>query len=173
MNETMQTILQRCSVRKFSDRPIPEEVLDQILLAGTYAASGMNRQGGKIVVLRNPEEIAALERMNAAFFHRPGTHPFYGAGVVCVVLEEAGIPTAVEDGSLVIGNMMLAASSLGVGSCWIHRAREEFSAPEGKELLKAWGLEGNYIGVGHCILGYPEEPAVQSKPRKPDWIVKR
>ena len=132
----------------------------------------MGRQSPKIVVLQNPEDIAALERMNAAVLGNPDAHPFYGAPTVCVVLAEAGAFTNVEDGSLVIGNLMLAAWSLGVGSCWIHRAKEEFASPEGKALLKKWGVEGDYIGVGHCILGYPTGEYRPAKPRKNDYILR-
>ena len=89
-----------------------------------------------------------------------------------VALADAKAGTAVEDGSLVLGNLMNAAHALGVGSCWIHRAREEFASGEGKALLKRWGIEGDWVGVGHCILGYAAEPAAPAKPRKADYIVR-
>ena len=153
MNEILKAMEERRSCRSFLPEQRKEGDLEQILRAGTFAATGMGRQSPKIVVLQNPEDIAALERMNAAVLGNPDAHPFYGAPTVCVVLAEAGAFTNVEDGSLVIGNLMLAAWSLGVGSCWIPRAKEEFASPEGKALLKKWGVEGDYIGVGHCILG--------------------
>ena len=98
--------------------------------------------------------------------------PFYGAPTVLVVLAAKDRPTCVEDGSLVMGNLMNAAYAVGVGSCWIHRAREVFDSPEGKALLKKWGIEGDYVGVGHCILGYPADGAApEAKPRKEDYVV--
>ena len=110
--------------------------------------------------------------MNAAVLGNPDSHPFYGAPTVLVVLADAKAGTAVEDGSLVLGNLMNAAHALGVGSCWIHRAREEFASGAGKALLKRWGIEGDWVGVGHCILGYAAEPAAPAKPRKADYIVR-
>ena len=110
--------------------------------------------------------------MNAAVLGNPTADPFYGAPTIVVVLADTGASTAVEDGSLVMGNLLLVASSLGVGSCWIHRAHEEFESAEGKALLKKWGLTGSYRGVGHCALGYPAAAAAAPKPRKADYIVR-
>ena len=171
MNEAMENMLTRRSCRKYLDKPVPEDLLEQVLLAGAYAPSAMNRQPGKVVVLRDPEEIRELEQWNSeiAGGGRVGTHMFYGAPVVLVVLAKR-YSTSVEDGSLILGNLMLAAHSLGLGSCWIHRAREEFDSPRGKELLKKWGVEGDYIGVGHCILGYPAAAPAAPKPRKADYV---
>ena len=172
MNEAMENILTRRSCREYLDKPVPQALLEQILLAGAYAASAMGRQPGKVVVLRNPEEIRELETWNAEIAGWNGTHTFYGAPVVLVVLVK-NYPTAVEDGSLILGNLMLAAHSLGLGSCWIHRARQEFDSPRGKELLKKWGVEGDYIGVGHCIVGYPAGEAPKAKDRTPDFAIWR
>lgn len=172
MNETLQTLTQRRSCRAFTDRQVEEDVLQQILTAGSYAANGRGGQSARIVALQDPAEIAALERMNAGVLGQPDAHPFFGAPTVCVILAAAGASTAVEDGALVIGNLMNAAWSLGVGSCWIHRAREEFATPEGKALLKKWGIAGDYIGVGHCILGYPAKPFAPAAPRKENYIVR-
>ena len=96
--------------------------------------------------------------------------PFYGAPVVLIVLANKSVPTYVYDGSLVMGNLMLAAHALGVGSCWIHRAKQEFERPEGKEILKSLGIEGDYEGIGHCILGYPKGEYPKAAPRKKDWV---
>lgn len=172
MNEVLSCLETRRSVRKFLPKQIEADTLDTILRAGTYAATGMGRQAPKIIVLQKPEDIAELERMNAAVMGNPEAKPFYGAPTVCLVLTDPNIRTCVEDGSLVIGNLMNAAHALGVGSCWIHRAREEFDSPEGKALLRRWGVDERYIGVGHCILGYAAEPAAPAKPRKADYIVK-
>lgn len=172
MNSVVQAMIDRRSIKCYESRQLPEELLEQILQAGIHAATGMGAQSPCIVVLQDPEAIRALERMNAAIMGAPEAHPFYGAPTVLVVLANADIRTAVYDGSLVIGNMLLAASALGLGGCWIHRAKEEFESDEGKALLKAWGLEGNYIGVGHCIVGYPAAGPSPAKPRKENYIIR-
>ena len=169
MNETMQTILSRRSCRKYKTEQISDSDLEQILLAGTYAASGMGRQAAKIVVVQDPETIAQLRRMNAEIMG-VSTDPFYGAPPVCVILADTDTYTWVEDGSLVLGNMMLAAEAVGAASCWINRARQEFDSPEGKELLKKWGIPERFRGVGHCILGYSAEEPAPASPRKADFI---
>lgn len=172
MNEFIRTLCDRRSCRSYRPTQLREEELADILRAGTYAASGMGRQSAKIVVLQDPKDIARLERMNAEVLGKPDAHPFYGAPTVGLVLARADVHTAVEDGSLVMGNLMAAAYSLGVGSCWIHRAREEFDSPEGKALLKEWGIDGDWIGVGHCILGYPQGELHPPVERKPDFVVR-
>ncbi len=172
MNEVLKCLQERRSCRSFLQKQLDEETLEAILTAGTFAASGRGRQAAKIVVLQKPEEIATLERMNAALLGAPDAHPFFGAPTVCVVLADAEVNTAVEDGALVIGNLMTAAWSLGVGSCWVHRAREEFASDEGKKLLEQWGIEGNYIGVGHCVLGYPTGEFRPAAPRKANYVTR-
>lgn len=172
MNEILKCMQERRSCRSFLPKQLDEKTLDAILTAGTYAASGRGRQAAKIIVLQRPEDIAALERMNAAVLGAPESHPFFGAPTVCVVLADAEVNTAVEDGALVIGNLMTAAWSLGVGSCWVHRAREEFASDEGKKLLEQWGVEGNYIGVGHCVLGYPTGEFRPAAPRKANYVTR-
>ena len=172
MNEVIKCLTVRRSCRKFLKRQLDEKDLEQILLAGTYAPTGRNRQAPKILVLQKPEDIAALERMNAAILGAPEATPFFGAPTVLVVLTNPEVNTCVEDGALVLGNLMNAAHSLGVGSCWIHRAREEFDSEEGKALLKKWGVTGEWRGVGHCILGYPDGPLPEAAPRKSDYVVR-
>lgn len=172
MNEVIKCLTERRSCRKFLKRQLDEKDLEQILLAGTYAPTGRNRQAPKILVLQKPEDIAALERMNAAILGAPEATPFFGAPTVLVVLTNPEVNTCVEDGALVLGNLMNAAHSLGVGSCWIHRAREEFDSEEGKTLLKKWGVTGEWRGVGHCILGYPDGPLPEAAPRKSDYVVR-
>lgn len=172
MNETLTTILTRRSCRSYQDRPIPEDILDQVLLAGTYAPNGRGRQPGKIVVVRDKETIRYLEQLNAQVLGDPEARPFYGAPVVLVVLADRNVFTPVEDGSLVLGNLFLAAHSLGLGTCWIHRARQVFDSPEGKALLKKWGVSEDYMGIGHCIIGYPEGEMRPAAERKADFIVK-
>ena len=172
MNEVLKCLEERKSCRSYRPEQVKEEDLQAILRAGTYAATGMGKQSPKIIVLQKPEDIAELERMNAAVMGKADGHPFYGAPTVCVILADAEMFTAIEDGSCVIDNMLNAAWSLGVGSCWIHRARQEFDSDEGKALLKKWGVEGNYIGVGHCILGYPTGEYRPKAERKSDYIVR-
>jgi len=172
MNVIIQAIKTRRSCRSFRSEQLREEDLAQILDAGTWAASGMGRQPAVMVAVQDPETRETLRRMNAAVLGNPTADPFYGAPTIVVVLADTGASTAVEDGSLVMGNLLLAASSLGVGSCWIHRAHEEFESAEGKALLKKWGLTGSYRGVGHCALGYPAAAAAAPKPRKADYIVR-
>lgn len=165
-----EDLLTRRSVRKYSDRPVVDEKLDKVLTAGLYAPTGMNNQAPVMVAVRDKETRDKLSRMNAAVMGASGD-PFYGAPCVIVVLSDPERMTWVEDGSLVLGNLMNAAHSLGLGSCWIHRAKECFDTPEGKALLRAWGVPENYRGVGNCILGYAaEEP--EAKPRKSGRIIK-
>lgn len=165
-----EDLLTRRSVRKYSDRPVEDEKLDKVLTAGLYAPTGMNNQLPVLVAVRDKATRDKLSRMNAAVMGASGD-PFYGAPCVIVVLSDPERMTWVEDGSLVLGNLMNAAHSLGLGSCWIHRAKECFDTPEGKELLRAWGVPENYRGVGNCILGYAaEEP--EAKPRKSGRIIK-
>ena len=165
-----EDLLTRRSVRKYSDRPVEEEKLDKVLTAGLYAPTGMNNQAPVMVAVQDKETRDRLSRMNAAVMGASGD-PFYGAPCVIVVLSDPERMTWVEDGSLVLGNLMNAAHSLGLGSCWIHRAKECFDTPEGKALLRAWGVPESYRGVGNCILGYAaEEP--EAKPRKSGRIIK-
>ena len=172
MNNVVQAMVDRRSIKRFDAQQVPEELLEQILCAGIHAPTGMGKQSPVIVVLQDPEVIAALERMNAKIMGMEGTHPFYGAPTVLVVLANADIHTAIYDGSLVMGNLLLAASALGLGGCWIHRTKEEFESEEGKALLQSWGLSGNYIGIGHCVLGYAAADPAPAKPRKAEYIIR-
>ena len=170
-NETLDTIRSRRSCRSYLPTQITEEELSAVLEAGTYAASAMGRQSARILVVQDPADRALLTRMNAAVMGTD-SDPMYGAPTILVVLADANARNAVQDGSLVMGNLMLAAASLGLGSCWINRAREMFDTPEGKALLRRWGVEGDWIGVGNCILGYPDGDIPAPKPRKQDYIVR-
>ena len=159
MNDVLRAIQSRRSVRSFKSDPVPQEILDQIIEAGLYAPSGMGRQPAIILQITDPQVRDRLSRLTGEIMGREGD-PFYGAPAVLVVLADRSVPTYLYDGSLVMGNLMLAAHSLGVSSCWVHRAKEEFDRPEGKELLASLGIQGDYEGIGHCILGYAagEEP---------------
>ena len=169
MNEVLNAIRTRRSVRRYKPDPIPADVLKRIAEAGTWAATGMNRQRPLILVVTDRALRDRLSAMNAAILHTD-TDPFYGAPVVLVVLASKAVPTRVCDGSLVMGNLMLAAHAEGVASCWINRAREEFESEEGKAILKELGIEGDWEGVGHCILGYADGELPAPAPRKPDYV---
>ena len=125
-----------------------------------------------MVVVQDPETIAHMSAINAEIMGKPGTDPFFGAPTVVVVLADGTQANWIQDGSLVMGNLMTAAAATGIGSCWINRAMEFFDRPEGKALLAKWGLPETYRGVGNCILGYPDGPAPAAKPRKEGWILR-
>lgn len=153
MNEVIEAIKTRRSVKSYKPDMVPEDVLERIIEAGTYAASGMNRQAPIILAVTDKKLRDQLSEMNRKIMGSQAD-PFYGAPVVLVVLADRSIPTYLYDGSLVMGNLMLAAHAEGLGSCWIHRAKEEFETQWGKELLKSLGIEDEYEGIGHCALGY-------------------
>lgn len=169
MNAVIENMISRRSVKAYKPDMVPMELIEEVVKAGTYAPTGMNMQSPVIVAVVNKEVRDRLSRMNASIMGT-SSDPFYGAPVVLVVLADKNRPTAVYDGTLVMGNMLNAAHSLGLGSCWIHRAKEEFDSEEGKALLKECGLEGEYIGIGHCILGYPATELPAAKPRKADYV---
>ncbi|MBP3387696.1 MAG: nitroreductase [Clostridia bacterium] len=170
MNEVINSIIKRRSVKKFKDEMIPRETLEKILVAGTYAPTGMNRQSPIMVCITNKEIRDRLSKLNASIMGRDGIDPFYGAPVVVIVLADTSVRTYKYDGSLVMGNLMLAADSLGIGSCWIHRAKEEFETEEGKQILKDLGIEGEYEGIGNCILGYIDGDYPEVRPRKDGYV---
>ena len=169
-NQTLKTLEDRRSIRKYKADQVEEEALEAILRAGTYAATGRNLQSPIIVVLQDKNTIEQLRKMNAEIMGDYALDPFYGAPTVAVVLADKNVRTYVEDGSLVIGNMMNAAYSVGVDSCWIHRAREEFESEAGKMLLAKWGIEGDYVGIGHLILGYRDCEYPEKRPRKDNYV---
>lgn len=170
MNDVIKNILSRRSVRKYKEDMLPKEIIEQIVEAGTYAPSGMNRQSPIILAITNKEARDKLSRINAKIMgDGEEVDPFYGAPVVLVVLADKKVPTYIYDGSVVMENLMLAAKSLNIGSCWIHRAKEEFETEEGKQILKSLGIEGDYEGIGNCILGYSVEEDETEKPRKDNY----
>ncbi len=168
MNEALKAIYDRRSIRKYKPQQISNEELEAVVKAGVCAPTGMNKQSPIIIVVQNSEDVAYLSKLNAKV-RNSTADPFYGAPTVLVVLAEADSSFAVQDASLVMGNLMNAASAIGLGSCWINRAKEVFETEEGKALLKKWGVEGNYLGVGNCILGYADE-APEMKPRKANYV---
>ena len=169
MSDVLETIKSRRSIRKYKSDMVSQDKLEKIIEAGTYAATGMGKQSPIIVAVTNKELRDKLSAMNAKIMGT-NTDPFYGAPVVLIVLADKSRPTYLYDGSLVMGNLMLEAEAQGVGSCWIHRAKEEFESEEGKEILKSLGIEGDYEGIGHCVLGYADGPAPKAAPRKDSYV---
>ena len=151
-----EKLLERRSVRKYKPEQVSDELLDAVLQAGLYAPTAKNNQKPVMVAVRDKETRDLLSKINAEIMDVE-TDPFYGAPCVIVVLADPDMPTWIDDGSLVLGNLMNAAHALGLGSCWINRARQTFDRPEGKALLEKWGLPERYRGVGNCILGYADE----------------
>lgn len=169
MAETLKTLKTRRSCRSYKPDLIEEEKLNAIIEAGTYAATGMGKQSPIIIAVTDKAMRDKLSAMNAAVMGAD-MDPFYGAPELLIVLADKNIGTYLYDGSLVMGNMMNAAADLGIGSCWIHRAKEEFESEEGKAILKNLGIEGDYEGIGHLILGYPAEAAKEPAQRKGNYI---
>lgn len=171
MSETLKVLESRRSCRAYRPELIEEEKLQAIIKAGTYAATGMGKQSPIIIAVTNRDMRDKLSAMNAKIMGQgEGFDPFYGAPELLIVLADKEVPTCVYDGSLVMGNLMNAAADLGVGSCWIHRAKEEFESEEGKEILKNLGITGNYEGIGHLILGYAAAPLKNAAPRKENYV---
>lgn len=170
MSEVMQNMITRRSIRDYKSDMVPKDVIDRIVEAGTYAATGMGKQSPIIIAVTNKELRDKLSKKNAEIMGHPDMDPFYGAPVVLIVLANKERPTYLYDGSLVMGNLMLAAHDEGLGSCWIHRAKEEFESPFGKEILKSLGIEGDYEGIGHCVIGYVNGEEPKAAPRKTDYV---
>ena len=171
MNEALKNILSRRSTKNYKPDMVPMEIIDRICEAGTYAANGRSAQAPIIVAVTNKTVRDELSRLNAEVMGAD-IDPFYGAPVVLVVLADKSVPTYVYDGSCVMENLMLAVNALGVGSCWIHRAKQVFEGEYGKELLKKLGVEGEFEGIGNCIIGYPAGEPKPQAPRKENYIYK-
>ena len=168
-NQTLEVLKTRRAIRSYEERIPEKELLDKVLEAGTYAPTGMGAQSPIIVAVTDRQTRDRLAELNAAVMGG-GSDPFYGAPAVLVVLADRSVPTYLYDGSLVMGNLMNAAHAVGLGSCWIHRAKEVFDSEEGKALLREWGIEGDYEGIGNCIIGYPKGEAPQPKARKEGYV---
>lgn len=166
MNEIINAMIRRRSCKSFRPDAVPRELIEQIVEAGLFAANGGGRQGAFVIAVSDKGTRDMLSRLNSKYDSLNRPDPFYGAPVILAVLSAKSNPTAVEDGSLVIGNMLLAANSLGLGSCWIHRAPEVFADEEAKAFLKKLGLDGEYVAVGHCALGYAAREDDRIPPRK-------
>ncbi len=170
INSVIKSLQERRSIRAYQNKQVEPEKLAEILKTGTYAATGMGKQSPKIVLVRSPDIREKIVSMNARIMGREGSDPFYGAPTILIVLADPSVHTYIEDGSLVLGNLMNAAYALGVDSCWIHRAREEFDSEEGKALLREWGIDESYVGIGHLALGYRACEYPTPRERKKDYI---
>ena len=170
MNDFIELIKKRRSIRKYKPDPVPMDKIRRIAEAATYAPTGKNWQSPVIVAVTNRELRDRLSRMNARILG-VDYDPFFGAPAVLAVLADRQYPTYLYDGSVVMATLMLAAYSEGLASCWIHRAREEFESDEGRAILGELGLKGDYQGIGHCILGYPDCEYPTPAPRKSDYII--
>lgn len=167
----MELLLHRRSVRSYEPQLPPMDLIRQIAEAGTYAPSGKNNQSGLILAVTNPDLRNRLAAINGKIMGQPeGYDPFYGAPAVLVVLAKKDSRHRLYDGSLIMGQLMLAADALGLGSCWIHRARETFESEEGKAILAELGIEDEYEGIGNCIVGYPKGDYPAPKPRKENYV---
>lgn len=172
MSDTILDLKNRRSCRKFQDKQITDEELNTILEAGTYAPTGMGKQSPKLVVIQKPELISRISKMNGAVMNST-VDPFYGAPTLVIVFADSNVGTYIQDGALVMGNMMNAAQALGVASCYINRAKEVFETEEGRNLMKEWGIPDNYIGIANCILGYEAEGGTKkAAERKADYIIR-
>lgn len=170
MNETLKVLETRRSCRNFDpDRMVSEEDLQAVIKAGTYAATGMGKQSPIIIAVTDKQMRDRISEENAKIMGA-NMDPFYGAPVILIVLANKDVVTYKYDGSLVMGNLMNAAESLGLGSIWIHRAKEEFDSDFGKKILADLGIEGDYEGIGHCALGYAAAPAGAPAPRKDNYV---
>ncbi|MGN0813450.1 MAG: nitroreductase [Candidatus Coproplasma sp.] len=167
--DAIECLTNRRSIKKFKSTPIDEETLKTIIDAGINAPTGMNRQSPTIIAVTNKELRDKLSALNAKVLGTDAD-PFYGAPVVLVVLADRGINTHVYDGSLVMGNLMNAAFALGLGACWIHRAREVFDSEEGKGILSSLGIEGDLEGIGHCVIGYADCQQPAKRERKQNYV---
>lgn len=154
----------RRSVRKYKSEVPPKAMIEKVIEAGRWAASGRNLQSSVIVAVTNKEIISKLTKINGEISER-SSDQFYGAPVVLVVLSDKNWRNKTYDGSLILGNMMLCASDMGLGSCWIHRAKETFELPEWQDWLKSLGIEGEWEGIGHLALGFPEGDIPEEIPR--------
>jgi nitroreductase len=171
MNEIIKAMKERRSIRKFKSDMVSKKDIDEIIDAGLYAANGMGKQAVVTVAVTNKELRDKIAKDNCKIGGWDESFdPFYGAPVILIVLAEKDWRNRVYDGSLVIGNMMLAAHSLGLGSIWIHRAKEEFETEEYKKLLKNIGVEGEWEGIGHCAIGYIEGDIPKPAPRKENRV---
>ena len=169
-NEILKAIRERRSIRRYMPQQIKDEELRTVLEAGTWAPTGKGTQDPVIIAVQDPEICSVLRKLNGEILGNAGADPFYGAPTIILVLSKAQNPNCVKDGSLVISNIMLAAHSIGLGSCWINRCKEMFETPEGRQLASRLGIPEGYEGVGCVSLGYKAHEAPAPLPRKEDYF---
>lgn len=171
MNETLNNLKTRRSIRSYLPKQVEKDVLDQVLEAGTFAPTGGGKQVPIIVSVQDPATVKQLSRMNAQVIGND-SDPYYGAPTVLIVFAERARRAYLLDGASVMTTLVNAAHAVGLGSCWIHRAKEMFESEEGKALLQKWGIEGDYEGIGQVVLGYAAGPAPEPAPRKANYIIR-
>ncbi len=170
--EALEVLKNRRSIRKYKADQVSEEALQAVLEAGMYAPTGAGTQGVQIVVVQDPDEVAAVDELNAKILNKPGSHPYYGAPTILLIFETEQCLTHKLDGAAVCTNMLNAAYAAGLGSCWINRPKQMFETDEGKAMLRKWGLPETLVGVASIALGYADGPHPQAKQRKPDYVVR-
>ncbi len=165
----IEAMLTRSSVKAYKSNEVPKALVEKIVEAGKHAPTGRNLQSPIILAVTSKQMRDKLSRLNGEILGATESDPFYGAPVVLVVLAKKECRTRVYDGSLVMGNMLLAAHELGLGACWIHRAKETFELPEGRAILEGLGITEEYEGIGNCVVGYPAK-AFAVKAKKDNWV---
>ena len=171
MNQVLECLKNRRSCRSYESKKISTDEMNQILEAGTYAPTGMGKQSPIIVVVQEEELISELEKINASVLGKEEVHTFYGAPNLIIVFADSSVPFGLSDANLVIGNMLNAASAIGVDSCYIWRAKESFETDLGKELKRKWNIPNNYFAAGNIVLGYGKKEGIRApSPRKKDYI---
>ena len=171
-SEALEVLKNRRAIRAYKPEQITEDELNAVLEAGTFAPTGAGSQGVKIVAVQSPENVAAVDALNAKVLNNPNAHPYYGAPTILLIFETDACVTHELDGAAVCTNMLNAAYAAGLGSCWIHRCKQMFELPEGKALLKKWGLSESLTGVASIALGYAACEQPTAKPRKDDYVVR-
>jgi nitroreductase len=169
---TLTDLKNRRSIRAYKPDQITDQELDAVLEAGTWAPTGMGAQAVLIAAVQNKAQIETIEKLNAGVLKDPGAKPFYGAPTVVNVFADKNKPVPVESGNMVIGNILNAAQAVGIGSCYIYRAKEVFQTEEGRALMKQWGVPAEFEAVGHVLLGYADGPSPKPAERKKDYIIK-
>lgn len=167
-NEVLKAIRERRSIRRFQEKQISDDELKSVLDAGTWAATGHGTQDPWIVAVQNPQLMQRLSAVNAEIMGIT-SNPYYDAPTIVLVFASADNYNRERDASLVLGNMMLAAHSIGLASCWINRVDKMFKRDELKALLKEWGLPDGLVGVGSLALGYAASQPRTVKERKTDY----
>ncbi len=172
MNEVIKAIHERRSIRRYKAEMPSAELIDQVVDAGLWAANGRNLQNSKLIVVKNKQLRDKLSLLNCQVGgYKEGTDPYYGAPIIIMVIDKKGTTHTEKDGCSVLATMMLAAHSLGLGTCWINRAKETFELEEGRAILEELGLEPDcWVGVGSLAIGYPDGEVPKGAPRKPDRV---